>query len=233
MSQLAPTVQPSEDTVAVLSESSSSVSLASPTTTKRRGSLPASAAEVITTDQIRPDWKVKLATARARSARRSAAATALHASAFLSMDSGGSSSRSSRDRSSRTRTSRFGRLGSSQSKLSLLASKASSSLSNGDVGSSATTSTITTATSTGTAQVSPQLALNENGVSSEESVSRVPKSMVDIVGGRLQELEDMMFLEAVRLSMQEEEERKNKEQPNGNSGDSRGSSLENSPVHNI
>ncbi|KAK9470768.1 uncharacterized protein V1510DRAFT_422096 [Dipodascopsis tothii] len=50
---------------------------------RRRASLPASAAEVVTTDRIRPDWALKLANARAHLARRSAAATALHSAAFL------------------------------------------------------------------------------------------------------------------------------------------------------
>lgn len=65
----------------------------------RRGSLPATAPEVITTDEIRPDWAVKLASARARAARKSAAATALHNSAFNDFNNS-SGTRSGSDHSS-------------------------------------------------------------------------------------------------------------------------------------
>ncbi|KAI0477167.1 hypothetical protein GGR56DRAFT_392086 [Xylariaceae sp. FL0804] len=50
---------------------------------KRSQSLSANAAGVITTDRIRPDWTVKLASARAHSRRRAAAADALHHAAFV------------------------------------------------------------------------------------------------------------------------------------------------------
>lgn len=39
--------------------------------------------EVVTTDRIRPDWAQKLSTARSHAARRAAAATALHTAAYL------------------------------------------------------------------------------------------------------------------------------------------------------
>ena len=57
----------------------------SPTSASRRRttSLSANASTVITTDRIRPDWANKLASARAHAARRSAAATALHTAAYL------------------------------------------------------------------------------------------------------------------------------------------------------
>jgi hypothetical protein len=45
--------------------------------------LPSSAPEVVTTDMIRPDWSAKLAAAKSHAARRAAAATALHTAAFL------------------------------------------------------------------------------------------------------------------------------------------------------
>lgn len=48
-----------------------------------RGSIPPSAPEVVTTDHVRPDWATKLEAARAHLARRSAAANALHATAFM------------------------------------------------------------------------------------------------------------------------------------------------------
>lgn len=52
-------------------------------TRRRATSLSADSPNVITTDKIRPDWAQKLATARANAARRSAAATALHTAAYL------------------------------------------------------------------------------------------------------------------------------------------------------
>ena len=56
----------------------------SPSSSRRRAtSLSATAPGVITTDKIRPDWASKLASARAQAARRSAAATALHTAAYL------------------------------------------------------------------------------------------------------------------------------------------------------
>lgn len=51
---------------------------------RRRGqSLSASAPGVVTTDRIRPDWALKLASQRTTQARRAAAATALHQAAFI------------------------------------------------------------------------------------------------------------------------------------------------------
>jgi len=50
---------------------------------KRRTMLPLGDPHVVTSDDIRPDWNVKLQAARAHAARRAAAATALHTAAFL------------------------------------------------------------------------------------------------------------------------------------------------------
>lgn len=57
----------------------------SPTSFARRRttSISASSPTVITTDRVRPDWHQKLVSARAHAARRSAAATALHTAAYL------------------------------------------------------------------------------------------------------------------------------------------------------
>lgn len=51
--------------------------------TQRRGSLPATHPQVITTDFIRPDWEQNLNNARAKLAKRAAAASAIHASNML------------------------------------------------------------------------------------------------------------------------------------------------------
>lgn len=76
--------QPYQARSAMSSQTSLSSSGLSPGPGRRRGtSLSATSPEVITTDKIRPDWANKLATARAHAARRSAAATALHTAAYL------------------------------------------------------------------------------------------------------------------------------------------------------
>ncbi|OUM54761.1 hypothetical protein BVG19_g4185 [[Candida] boidinii] len=78
---------------------------------KRRGSLPPNSPGVITIDFIRPDWEQKLFNARSRFARRSAAATALHASSLIiqSNDSTGNDNNSNNESSNgRSSTSRRG-----------------------------------------------------------------------------------------------------------------------------
>lgn len=50
---------------------------------KRRSSMPANSPKVVTIDQIRPDWEVKLASARNKLARKAAAALAIHASNLI------------------------------------------------------------------------------------------------------------------------------------------------------
>jgi hypothetical protein len=74
---------------AMSSQTSLSSTGMSSSPSRRRGtSLSATAPGVITTDKIRPDWASKLASARAHAARRSAAATALHTAAYLMGGSG-------------------------------------------------------------------------------------------------------------------------------------------------
>jgi hypothetical protein len=130
---------------------------------RHRTSVPPSAPEVVTTDQIRPEWSSNLHAARQHQARRSAAANALHATAFLmnnNNNEGGSSSSSSRAK---------------KKKSSRLRSLASPSV----VGNGRTQTPVQSA-------------------SSGESSSR-------------QGLEDMMLVEAIRLSLSEEDSRKKKE----------------------
>lgn len=50
---------------------------------RRRSSIPANSPKVITIDQIRPDWELKLASAKSKLARKSAAASAIHASNLI------------------------------------------------------------------------------------------------------------------------------------------------------
>lgn len=63
------------------------------TARKRARSLSANDPAVITTDRVRPDWHQKLEGARAHAARRSAAATALHTAAYLMGNRGEADSR--------------------------------------------------------------------------------------------------------------------------------------------
>lgn len=131
---------------------------------RHRTSVPPSAPEVVTTDQIRPDWSANLHAARQHQARRSAAANALHATAFLmnNNNEGGSSSSSSRTK---------------KKKSSRLRGLASPSV----VGNGRT-----------------QTPVQSHTASSGESSSR-------------RGLEDMMLVEAIRLSLSEEDSRKKKE----------------------
>ncbi|KAM3122629.1 hypothetical protein CJJ07_003079 [Candidozyma auris] len=64
---------------------------------KRRSSVPADDAGVITTDYIRPDWEQKLASAKSKLARRAATASAIHASNLIVDDEGSSRGQSSSD----------------------------------------------------------------------------------------------------------------------------------------
>lgn len=56
---------------------------------RRRSSFAADSSAVITTDFIRPDWELKLASARSRLARKSATASAIHASSLIVTGNGG------------------------------------------------------------------------------------------------------------------------------------------------
>ncbi|KAL2824529.1 hypothetical protein BDW59DRAFT_85850 [Aspergillus cavernicola] len=72
-----------------VSSTSSLSSATAPIGRRRATSLSTTDPTVITTDKVRPDWAQKLANARAHAARRSAAATALHTAAYM-MNTNGS-----------------------------------------------------------------------------------------------------------------------------------------------
>ncbi len=57
--------------------------LTPPVARTRAGSIPPNNPNVISIDQIRPDWQLKLVHAKAKLARRAAAATAIHASSLM------------------------------------------------------------------------------------------------------------------------------------------------------
>lgn len=156
----------------VRSAMSSQTSIASgqmsPGAARRRGtSLSATAPEVITIDKIRPDWASKLATARAHAARRSAAATALHAAAYLM-----------NGQNERPVFPAFGRR-----------------------------TMLRRSTLEGDEPSGPNVdALRESGI------FLPPPRGSSTRRNRIDDLEDMMMMEAIRLSLAAEEERRRKEE---------------------
>ncbi|TDZ14124.1 Protein SIP5 [Colletotrichum sidae] len=178
------TSYPSQGT-AMSSQSSlsSTLSPTSPSSGRRRAqSLSANAPNVITTDRVRPDWSTKLAAQRAHQARRAAAATALHTAAFLMGNN------EQQRGFAFTRPGRFSRRN--------------------------------------TGSHTPS---GPSNVQAEETTIRNPEPEVAQAGpepgprassgrtgpnrrNRMEELEDMMFMEAVRLSLAAEEERKRKQE---------------------
>lgn len=154
----------------------------SPNTHKRRTvSISANASTVITTDKVRPDWATKLANARSHLARRAAAATALHTAAYLIGNGAGDS----RGFGFSTR-GRFGRSRGSE---------------NSPNASGTATPSPTTANELGARSVSEQLSLMRREAQEPGGARR---------RSRMEDLEDMMMMEAIRLSLAAEEERKRK-----------------------
>ena len=149
---------------------------------RRNQSLSASSPSVILTDRIRPEWATRLQAARAHQARRAAAATALHTAAFLM---GGTENRAFRSRFGRRNTGGSG---------SAVVSQVGAHNGDGENGDSSSG----TPTHSGPDQ-------NARGGSGRGGPAG---------GGsrrnRLEDLEEMMLAEAVRLSLAAEEERKRK-----------------------
>jgi len=151
---------------------------------RRAQSLSASSPSVILTDRIRPEWANKLQAARAHQARRAAAATALHTAAFLM---GGSENRAFRSRFGRRNTAGSGSAGASPAGVNN-----GGDAENGDSGSG-----------------TPSQSGPDQGARGGGS-SRGPPSGGGSRRSRLEDLEEMMLAEAVRLSLAAEEERKRK-----------------------
>ncbi|KAH0536200.1 hypothetical protein FGG08_006908 [Glutinoglossum americanum] len=186
--------------------SGSSVTPNAPTSRRRTTSISASASTVITTDKIRPDWAQKLANARSHAARRAAAATALHTAAYL-MNNGNSSEvrgfggfgrrgglvrrsamgNDSPGSASGTGTPRGGEERISFTALAAMAERQGSSSNRGDLGT-----------------LGASLA--------DGMLGRVGGDLASRRRTRMMDLEDMMLMEAIRLSLAEEEERKKKEE---------------------
>ncbi|PGG97545.1 protein SIP5 [Helicocarpus griseus UAMH5409] len=153
------------------------------TSTRRRAtSLSANSPIVITTDKIRPDWAQKLQTARAHAARRSAAATALHTAAYLMHNPNDSRGTASSSRRMLRRTTGQG----SDSPTNQASSLAFLT------------------------ERRPALADRENDSPGQSTAHLAPARTSST--RRVDELEEMMMMEAIRLSLASEEERRKKEE---------------------
>ncbi|KAM5469108.1 SNF1-interacting protein [Microsporum audouinii] len=184
----------------VASPMSSSSSLnsanASPgtTTTRRRAtSLSADAPGVITTDKIRPDWAQKLATARANAARRSAAATALHTAAYLMNNNNNNNSTSGSNGESRN-----------------LASIGRRALLRRGTGNDSPTSRSNSTHINAFAYLAERRA-NER-LEGDDQPNNTARGNSRRERSRAEEIEEMMVMEAIRLSLTSEEERRKKEE---------------------
>ncbi|PYH46675.1 Sip5p [Aspergillus saccharolyticus JOP 1030-1] len=176
--------------ISPLSSSSSLSSSTSPVTGRRRAtSLSANDPTVITTDRVRPDWAQKLANARAHAARRSAAATALHTAAYL-MHNNGSGSDSRNFGLGRRSVMRRNGGSESQNTSSRTGSPALQAL-----------AFLTDRRSAG--QETDTVEDASNSLAPPRSRSR---------RNRIDDLEEMMMMEAIRLSLASEEERRKKEE---------------------
>ncbi|PGH31351.1 protein SIP5 [[Emmonsia] crescens] len=153
-------------------------------TRRRATSLSANSPTVITTDKIRPDWAQKLQTARTQVARRSAAATALHAAAYVNaMNNPESRGMGSSSRRMLRRT----------------------------IGHGSDSPTNQTGSVALLAERRAIIAGREND-SPAESTSNLAPARASSRRSRMDELEEMMMMEAIRLSLASEEERRKKEE---------------------
>ncbi|KAJ5628330.1 hypothetical protein N7490_010558 [Penicillium lividum] len=179
-----PSARPSPHITSPVSSTSSlaSANLAPIPGRRRATSLSTTDPSVVTTDKVRPDWAQKLANARAHAARRSAAATALHTAAYL-MNPGSNDSRSLRRGLRRATHGDAGRTGSpALNALAFLSERPDRS----------TRAPDTDSAEEGSGNIAPP----------RESSRRT----------RVDDLEEMMMMEAIRLSLATEEERLRREE---------------------
>jgi hypothetical protein len=157
---------------------------------RRTTSVSANSPTVITTDRIRPDWAIKLSTARAHVARRSAAATALHTAAYLMGN-----------RNATGDTRNFASLG----RRTILRR---------GTGADSPTGVSNASQLSMLALMSERLAVaaRAQGDGDDESPSMVGPPRGSSRRTRVDDLEDMMLMEAIRLSLASEEERRKKEE---------------------
>ncbi|CAG8303205.1 unnamed protein product [Penicillium salamii] len=176
--------------------STSSLGLSTVVPGRRRAtSLSATDPTVVTTDKIRPDWATKLSNARAHAARRSAAATALHTAAYLINPASGNDSRGFGigRRGIRRATGGEGHSGRTASPalnaLAFLTER------------------------TGSDRTPPRGAAQDtDSASAEEGSGNLPAPRSSSRRTRIDDLEEMMMMEAIRLSLASEDERLRREE---------------------
>ncbi|EPS26018.1 hypothetical protein PDE_00954 [Penicillium oxalicum 114-2] len=183
----------------VVSPGSSTTSLGSanalPVPGRRRAtSLSTTDPSVVTTDRVRPDWAQKLANARAHAARRSAAATALHTAAYL-MNSTPSGSGSGND----SRGLGLGRRGLRRA-------------THGDAGRSGSPALNALAFLSERPDRTPPRAPAAENDSAEDGQVNPTSTRENARRSRIDDLEDMMMMEAIRLSLASEEDRRRREE---------------------
>ncbi|KAJ5355798.1 hypothetical protein N7517_010407 [Penicillium concentricum] len=162
---------------------------------RRATSLSASDPTVVTTDRIRPDWATKLSNARAHAARRSAAATALHTAAYLINPSASGSD---------SRGFGIGRRGMRRA-------------TGGEGNSGRTASPALNALAflterTGADRTSRATGQDTDSVSAEEGTGNLAAPRSSSRRNRIDDLEEMMMMEAIRLSLASEDERLRREE---------------------
>ncbi|KNG83084.1 protein sip5 [Aspergillus nomiae NRRL 13137] len=186
---LDPSVRPNFTSPVSSTSSLSSGNVTAVTGRRRATSLSANDPTVITTDKVRPDWAQKLANARAHAARRSAAATALHTAAYL-MNSNGNGSDS--------RTFNIGRRG-----VMRRAGGSDPHSSSSRTGSPALQAL---------AFLTDRRAATNETDSAEEGSGNIAPPRNSSRRNRIDDLEEMMMMEAIRLSLASEEERRKREE---------------------
>ena len=159
---------------------------------RRATSISATSPLVISTDKVRPDWHQKLAAARAHTARRSAAATALHTAAYLMgnrQEPDGRSLGSLGRRGILRRTSGAdSSSGTNSSQLNMLA------------------------------MMSERYAAANPARDEEGEPSMTPGPRGSSRRHRVDDLEDMMMMEAIRLSLAAEDERRKRDEKDEKKG---------------
>lgn len=190
---------PLNNTSSAMSSSSSLASALSggerlsPTSVNRRrtASISATSPAVITTDRVRPDWHQKLTGARAHAARRSAAATALHTAAYLM---------GNRNEADGRGFGAFGRRG-----ILRRASGHDSSIATG--ASHLNMLALMSERYGGSSGARGDMTSTPEGESSTIASPRGSSRR-----SRMDDLENMMMMEAIRLSLASEEERRKREE---------------------
>ncbi|KAJ6140074.1 hypothetical protein N7471_006560 [Penicillium samsonianum] len=179
----------------VSSTSSLSSATAAVSGRRRATSLSATDPTVVTTDRIRPDWATKLSNARAHAARRSAAATALHTAAYLINPSASGSD---------SRGFGIGRRGMRRA-------------TGGEGYSGRTASPALNALAflterTGSDRTPRATGQDTDSASAEEGAGNPAAARSSSRRNRIDDLEEMMMMEAIRLSLASEDERLKREE---------------------